>query len=189
MSDPARDRRSRALQNVAHCLIGFGLLIKGWEKLEHFGQYPLLVIFLFFAGLLIISGAALHDRIEKKIPHFSAVFHVLEGLALIAAAIILLEKKGSRIPYFLLFIGVIYIVLGTVQLLAPQKDREKYLLRLQLVLGIVFLAAAVLSFVLNILRDGNVWMYVMAAVLAAGGIGILVTRGIFKHRLKAPKTD
>lgn len=174
MGNPAHDRASRPLQKVVDYLIGLGIVIKGWEKAEHFGDYPLLVIFLFLAGLLIILGASFHDRIEKKVPNFSAIFHVLEGSALIASAIILLEKGRSRIPYFLFFIGAVYLILGIVRFFTPEKKREKYLHRLQLVLGVAFLAAAAATLVLNAVFVHIIWMTVTAAALAVAGIILLL---------------
>lgn len=50
MTDPTAKAPNPVLQKAADFLIGFGLIIKGCDKLEHFDRSPLLVGFLFLAA-------------------------------------------------------------------------------------------------------------------------------------------
>ena len=171
--------RAEIFQNLAHYLIGFALVVKGWSKLEHFRDQPLRVGFIFLAGLLIILGTILHHRIEKKIKSFTALIYVMEGLALIVAATILFEQGKSRIPYFLFFIGVIYLIIGAGQFLIRGKNRQQAWRRLKFILGITYLAAAAVTLAWFLFWDHNFWLVVMAVVLAGAGLFILLVKKAF----------
>ncbi|MBU4268376.1 MAG: hypothetical protein KJ808_05955 [Acidobacteria bacterium] len=173
-------KKSAVAEKVAHFLVGLTLILKGIDKAEHYRQNPLTVLFLFAAGAFIILGAAFHQRIEKKVPNFTALFHVAEGIALILIGFVLL-KKSSRMPYFLFFAGSVYLALGAFNLFTNEEQKKKFGPKLPLVLGTVFWIAALVAFVLNFLGSGNTWAYITAGVLAACGTFLL----LFRKRLAA----
>ncbi len=162
-------------EKIAHSGVGLTLIFKGIDKAEHFSHNPGTVIFLIAGGLFVILGALVHHQIEKKVPNFTALFHVIEGIALILIGFVLLEKS-SRMPYFLFFIGFIYLLLGAFNLFADEEQKKKFAPRLPLVLGAVFWAAALVALTLNYLNSGNTWAYITAGVMAVMGSFLLLVR-------------
>ena len=174
------NKRNVLAEKIAHYGVGLTLVLKGIDKAEHYRQNPLTVLFLFAAGAFIILGAAFHHRFEKKIPNFTALFHVAEGIGLILIGFVLL-KKSQRLPYFLFFIGAVYLALGAFNLFTNEEQKKKSAPRLPLALGTVFLIAALVAITLNVLGSGNTWAYLTAGVMAAIGSFLL----LFRKRLAA----
>ncbi|MBN2398746.1 MAG: hypothetical protein JXI33_00215 [Candidatus Aminicenantes bacterium] len=163
------------LEKISHALVGLTLVLKGIDKAEHFNDHSLTVVFLFVAGAFIILGGAFHHHLEKKIPNFTALFHVAEGIALILIGFALL-KKSSRMPYFLFFIGVVYLGLGAFGFFIDADKKKKLRPLLLTVMGIVFLLAALVAFTLNYLGSGNSWAYFTAGLIFVMGLFILFVR-------------
>jgi hypothetical protein len=174
MSGPLGAARTNArLETLSHILIGIPLIMKGIDKAEHFEKHPFTVLFLFACGAFILLGAAFHHRLEKKIPNFYALFHIAEGLALIVTGIALLEKS-SRLPYFLFFLGAIYLGLGAFNFFTDASEKKRLQPLLVTGMGIVFLVAAAVFLVFNYLNSRNSWAYFITAVIALVGIFFLV---------------
>jgi uncharacterized membrane protein len=174
MSGPFGATRTTArLEKLSHFLIGIPLIMKGIDKAEHFDSHPFTVLFLFAAGAFILLGAAFHHRLEKKIPNFIALFHVAEGLALIVSGIALLEKS-SRLPYFLFFLGFVYLGLGAFNFFTDASEKKRLLPLFMTALGLVFLVAAAVFLVFNHLNSRDPWAYFSAVVIALVGIFILL---------------
>lgn len=168
----ALTRKNALLEKLSHILVGIPLILKGVDKVEHFHSHPFTVIFLFAAGVFIVVGAALHHRLEKKIPNFTALFHVAEGMALIVSGIALLEKS-SRLPYFLFFLGVVYLGLGAFGFFTNAADKKRLRPLLWTVMGTVFLIAAIVFLAFNFFNSGNVWAYISAGIIAVMGLFFL----------------
>ena len=169
------DEKHVMLESLAHYLVGLTLILKGIALAEHFSQHPFSVIFLFCAGAFIILNAVFHHRIEKNEPHFTALFHVAEGVFLIIIGLVLLGKD-SRQPYFFIPAGMAYLALGTFELFrdaAKKKDLLRFFLT---VTATVFLAAAGIALVVNLFGANNIWVYCTAEVLAVSGTFIMLTR-------------
>ena len=169
------DKRSAMLEMVSHMLVGLVLVMKGIDKAGHFGRHPKTVLFLFGAGAFIILGAAFHQRIEKKVANFAALFHVAEGLSLVLVGVMLLEKS-ARLPYFLLFAGVVYLGLGVFGFFTDAADQERLRPKLLAALGTVFLVAALVFAAFNFFQSRNAWAYITAGVIAACGLFLLLFR-------------
>ena len=92
-----------------------------------------------------------------------------------------LLKKSSRLPYFLFFVGSVYLALGAFNLFTNAEQKKKYGPKLPLVLGTVFWIAALVALVLNFMGSGNTWAYIITGVLAACGTFLL----LFRRRLTA----
>jgi len=160
---------------VSHYLIGFTLVMKGISKLDHFHHHPLSIIAVFAAGAFIMLGTFFHHPLSRRIPNFTALFHIAEGIALTLVGAILLEK-GARIPYFLFFIGAIYLVIGTIQFLAKAEQQERILPRIQLVVGFLFIMGGFAAVTYNLLDDRNKWMFIISGVMVAAGVFLLILR-------------
>lgn len=161
---------SQKLIKLNHYLIGFGLIVKGIDKAEHFNHFPLSVIFFFVAGAVIIIGTLFHHQVEKILKRFDAAFFLLEGVAFLLAGLILLEKEGSKIPYFLLFISLLYMIIGAALLFTKEASKEKVMENITILLKYLFLSAALITLVVNIIFFNSVWMYIMAIMLVASGL-------------------
>lgn len=168
------------LVGLNHYLIGFGLVVKGIDKLEHFEHFPLSVIFFFIAGAIIIIGTAFHHQIERFVKKFDAVFFILEGIALLLAGLILFEKHGSKIPYFLMFIAFLYLVIGSALILSNDSNRERVFIKIQKLFTVLFLAAAAVILVINILYYNSVWLYIMALLFVVSGVFMKLADRIMK---------
>ncbi|HSQ36070.1 MAG TPA: hypothetical protein VLQ89_08780, partial [Candidatus Binatia bacterium] len=116
--------------------------------------------------------------LKNKISNFTALFHFAEGLALILSGVALLEKS-SRMPYFLFFIGVVYLGLGAFEFFFDQAEKQRLRPVLLTVMGTVFLTAAAVFLAFNYFNSGNTWAYITAGVIAVMGIFILTIR---KHK-------
>ncbi len=174
----ASSRRKIVPEKIAHLCVGLPLILKGIDKAEHFQEHPFLVIFLFAAGAFIILGAAFQHRIEQRIAHFSKLFHVAEGLALIAIGVALLEKS-SRIPYFFMFAGVAYLAIGIFEFVTKDKAKERLAPRFATVMGAAFLLFAAVAVVLNTLGTRNGWAYFTSGIIAVVGVLLLALRRRF----------
>ena len=168
-------KRSAAVEQVAHYLIGFTLIMKGISKLDHFHHHPLSIIVIFAAGAFIMLGTFFHHPLSRRIPNFTALFHFAEGIALILVGAILLEK-GARIPYFLFFVGVIYLVMGTIQFFSGAEQKERILPRVQLVVGILFVLGGFAAVTYNLLDDNNMWMHIVSGIMISAGVFLLIFR-------------
>ncbi len=157
---------------ISHVLVGLTLVFKGIDKAEHFHEYPLTVVFLFIAGAFIILGGAFHHHFEIKISNFTALFHIAEGIALILVGFALL-KKSSRLPYFLFFIGVVYLGLGAFEFFTNADEKKKLRPLLLTVMGTVFLLAAGVFLCFNFFNSRNTWAYITTVVIAVMGVFIL----------------
>jgi hypothetical protein len=167
--------KSAILEKISHILIGFTLVIKGVDKAEHFNRHPFTVVFLFCAGAFIILGAFFHQRIEKKIPNFTALFHVAEGISLILVGLALLEGS-RRLPYFFFFAGAVYLAIGAFEFFTDAAEKKELRPVLLAVLGTVFLLAALVAFILNFLGSNDSWVFIITGVFAVCGLFILLVR-------------
>ena len=163
------------LESLAHYLVGLTLVLKGIDLAEHFSRHAFTVIFLFCAGAFIILSAVFHHRIEKNELHFTALFHVAEGVFLIIIGLVLLGKD-SRQPYFFIPAGAAYLVLGSFELFrdaAIKKDLLRFFLT---VTATVLLAAAGIALAVNLFGANDAWVYFTAEVLAVSGMFIMLVR-------------
>lgn len=162
-------------EKIAHYCVGLPLILKGIDKAEHFREHPSLVIFLFAAGAFIILGAAFEHKIERRIPNFPKLFHVAEGLALLAIGIALLEKS-SRLPYFFMFAGLAYLAVGIFEFATKDEAKARLAPRFTAIMGGAFLLFAVVAAILNTLNTRNGWAYFTAGLIAAVGAFLLIAR-------------
>lgn len=180
-------RRNKLLQNFSHYLIGLSILAKGWAKLEHYHHQLGEVIFIFLAGIFIIAGTAFHDRFKKRIKNFTASFHIAEGLALSIIGWIFFEEGSSRLSYFYFFIGMVYFVIGITFLFVNEEKKEDMQRRMQLWLGIAFLATGFITFILNQINDNNAWVNVMSLMFVGAGLVLMIRSKLKKKSRIIPE--
>jgi len=168
-------KRKIVAERISHFLMGSAVLLKGVAKAEHFRAHPWLVVFLFAAGLFILIGAALHRPIERRIPHFTKLFYVAEGLALIAVGLALLEKS-ARIPYFFMFAGFAYLAFGIFEFKADAGEKERLAPLFAAAMGGAFIVFAATAAFLNTLGARNGWAYFTSGLIAVVGIFLLIAR-------------
>jgi surface polysaccharide O-acyltransferase-like enzyme len=171
----AFDERYAQLESLAHYLVGLTLVLKGIDLAEQFSRHSVTVLFLFCAGAFIILSAVFHHRIEKNEPHFTALFHVAEGVFLILIGLVLMEKD-SRQPYLFFFAGAAYLALGAFELFrdaAKKKDLLRFFLTVP---ASVFLAAAGIALAVNLFGSNNTRVYFAAGVLAVIGMFVILVR-------------
>lgn len=170
-----RSGRKNVAESISHYLIGMALIMKGIVKAEHFGFLRFSVLFVIAAGAFIVLGAVFQRSIERRIRNFTALFHVAEGIALGLIGFLLLEES-TRLPYFLFFIGLMYLAVGIFLLFTDHAGRAKLAPRLAAVMGSAFLLFAATAVVLNTLHARNGWAYFTAGLMAVVGIFLLVAR-------------
>lgn len=161
--------KRKKMLSLNHYIIGFGLIIKGVEKAEYFSRHPLSVIFFFTAGAIIIAGTYFHHSIEKVFRKFDASFFLLEGAALFLAGLILYEKGGSKIPYFLFFLALVYTMLGAASFYAEEHNKEEVFMKLGKVIGYMFMVGGLIAAAVNILWFNSFWMYLTGGILLIMG--------------------
>lgn len=173
-------------ENMSHYLIGFVILAKGYAKLEHRHDRLLEIILIFLAGIFIILGAAFHRRIAKKIRNFTATFHVAEGIALLFIGVIFQKEGDSQVQYFYFFLGLVYLVIGLLLFFVREEKKQRVRRQIQLWIGIAFLAAGIVTFLINRINDGDAWANVVSLVFAVVGL-IMVGRRIRKKESRILK--
>ena len=186
MIETRASRFGEKASTISHVLVALAILAKGASKLDHFAHAPVRVSAIFAAGLFVLAGGIFHHRLGKKIRNFTALFQIAEGLALGFAGLIFLETKGSKIPYFLFFIGVVQVVIGLAFFLTRDAEKEKMAKRLSFILGIILFAAAGVTVAVDFIFFKDLWMYVTAGVMAAVGAGLLIIRPRLKGGRSAP---
>lgn len=83
---------------VAHYLTGAVVLIKAYEKSEHFHEHPFITIFLAVLGVSIILATAFHHSIEKRIGEFKILLHILEALVLALVTYYYFSEGKKALP-------------------------------------------------------------------------------------------
>ncbi len=172
----AKTRRRIPRESYSHFLVGFVILVKAYAKLEHHPDKLGEVIMIALAGIFIILGTIFHHRLEKRIRNFTATFHIAEGLALIFIGFIFLREGGSRLQYFYFFLGFVYVIIGSIFLFAREERKERLKFQVQLWIGVAFLAAGAVTFLLNRTPNGSPWADFTALVFAGAGLMMIVRR-------------
>ena len=178
----ARRKLGPMTLDIPAVIIGVQILVKGWEKLADFGHHPFLVTLLLLLGGFVVVGAFLTPWLEKRIPNAHALFHAVEGVAISLSAIVLLEKGKLRIPILLLFVGLLYVILGFVESRPPARRAQLFGPMLRF-FGWAFLAAGLVLAGFTAFGDHNVWALGTAGILAIIGAALVLLRPRLARRL------
>ena len=163
-------------ESFNHFLIGFAILAKGIAKLEHHHDRPVEIVLIFLAGIFIFMGTVFHARLEKRIQNFTATFHLAEGLALVFIGVIYLREEGSEVQYFYFFLGIVYLAIGLAFFFSGEEKKERLRRQMRLWIGIAFLAAGAVTFVMNRISEGSPWANVIALIFAGAGLTMIVRK-------------
>lgn len=169
-------RKGISRESFNHFLIGFVILLKGFAKLEHHHDRPVEIVLIFLAGIFVVLGTAFHAGLEKRIRNFTATFHLAEGLALVFIGVIYLREGGSELHYFYFFIGTVYLAIGLAFLFSREEKKERLRKKIQLWIGIAFLAAGAVTFAMNRISGGSPWENVIALIFSGAGLTMIVRR-------------
>jgi hypothetical protein len=154
--------------------IGLYILLKGWEKLEHFEHHPLIVSLLFILGGVVVIGSLASHWLEKRVKSPHGVFHIIKGVAIALSAIILFEDGKLRILLLFFLIALVYLTLGVLESLPPSR-RERYACVMQRAFGASFVVAGLTLAITTALHDADVWAFGAAALFIAIGVILLIT--------------
>ncbi len=84
---------------VAHYLTGAVVLVKAYEKSEHFHEHPFITVFLALLGVIIILATAFHKSIEKQIGDFKILLHICEALVLALVTYYYFSEGKKALPF------------------------------------------------------------------------------------------
>jgi len=175
VEDKGKGAKIGRIEGLAEYGIGFYLLTKGWDKAAHFHEYRFQVIFIFFAGLLVIAGASLRPWIEKKTPSFHGIVDILEGLAQIVVGSILLGEGNHFLPAFFAFVGLLSLSRGLTLLMAKESKREAALKTYRLFAGIGMIVFGLSMAGLNAITVRKTVVYAVTALLMVIGTILIAT--------------
>lgn len=171
-----KSTRTGRIEGLSEYGIGIYLLTKGWDKAAHFHEFPVQVIFIFFAGLLVIAGASLRHKIENKIPNFDGIVYLLEGAVQIVVGLILLGEGNHFLPAFFAFVGLLYLSRGLTFLLTEKTKREAAIRTYRLFAGIGMILFGLSMAGLNAMTEGKTIVYAVTALLIVTGTTMIATR-------------
>ena len=100
-------KRNQLRETLSHYLTGIIVLIKGYEKSEHFHEHPYIVIAFFLLGAFIIVATYFHHFFEKQVKEFRSLLHVTEFVVLCLVSYYYWQegKKALPLAYLLAAIG------------------------------------------------------------------------------------
>lgn len=169
--DQKQKKVLHAAEMVAGLAIGVQILVKAADKAEHFAEAPVKIVVLFLLGLFVIVGSVGHRRLEKRVRNAHALFHILEGAALVVSAVILFEKGRMRLPLVLLALGLLFAAVGAASFrITPEnwKSRSRLLMR---GIGLAALAGGAALAVFTLANDRDPWA--MGCGALSMGVGCL----------------
>ena len=153
--------------------LGAQILTKAIDKLPHFSEHPFRIGFLLAAGAFVTAGSLAYHRLERRMPHLHGLFHLIEGCVLAVSASLLFEKGKIRMPLVILFLGILYVVLGATSYWITPRNQDRVGRRLLKWMGAAFLVAGGVACGLNLANDRDGWVFVIGALFLA--LGLLLT--------------
>jgi MFS family permease len=153
--------------------LGLQILVKASEKVPYFDEHPFRIGFLLAAGVFVTAGSLVFHRLERRMPHLHGLFHLIEGCVLVVSASLLFEKGKIRMPLVILFLGILYVVLGAATYWITPRNQDRVGRRLLKWMGTAFLGAGGLACGLNLANDRDGWVFVIGGLFLA--LGLLFT--------------
>jgi hypothetical protein len=101
-------------ETVAHYLTGLIVIVKGFEKMEHFDEHPFIPIFLFALGAFIIIATLCHRFFEQHVKEFKTLLHGCEFLVLCLVAYYYFVEGKKALPAAYLIAAIGHLVAAIV---------------------------------------------------------------------------
>lgn len=94
-------------ETFAHYLTAGVVLLKAYEKSEHFHEHPVITILLFVLGALILVATIFSGYFDRHIKDFRIGLHICESLVLLLVAYYYFDEGKKALPavYLLAAIG------------------------------------------------------------------------------------
>jgi len=108
-------------KRIAHILAGMVILIHAYEKHES-GHGPYL--FFAIAGIVFLSVALFHHKLEKKFPWIDGVFFIIEGILSLIVAYNYVHMGKKLLPFTYALAGSFQIVVAFIK--ARQGVKKKH---------------------------------------------------------------
>ncbi len=101
-----RHKRKHVIEMFSHYLTGGIVLLKGYDKSEHFHEHPVIVVALFLLGAFIIIATAFHRSFEKRVADFKTLLHLAEFIVLCLVSYYYWQEGKKAIPFIYLIAAV-----------------------------------------------------------------------------------
>lgn len=93
-----RHKRKHIIEMFSHYLTGGIVLLKGYDKSEHFHEHPIIVVALFVLGAFIIIATVFHRFFEKRVADFKTLLHLAEFIVLCLVSYYYWQEGKTAIP-------------------------------------------------------------------------------------------
>jgi len=97
-------------ESIAHYLTGAIVLLKAYDKSEHFHEHPFITILLVILGVIIILATAFHHSIEKRIGEFKILLHLCEAMVLALVTYYYFSEGKKALPFVYSFTVVGHLI-------------------------------------------------------------------------------
>ena len=105
-------KNKEKIKRFAHILAGAIILLHAYEKYES-GHGP----YLFFAisGIVFLTVAIFHHKLEKKISGVDSLFFIIEGILSMVVAYDYFHMGKKVLPFMYLFAGSVQIIIAFIK--------------------------------------------------------------------------
>jgi hypothetical protein len=107
--DPEKRKRSQRLENFAHYLASFVIIMKGIDKIDMHGKTGVGILFILL-GLFIILGTIFHHRAEKFLRHFKAYVMVVEVVVISIVGYMYMQDGKQYLPYVCFATAILFLI-------------------------------------------------------------------------------
>jgi len=163
-----------ALERLTGFLLLIQILVGALDNLSLFSRVPVHVTLLFAAALVVLSALLWRSWLERRVRQVGAFLQLVEGLAVVISALILLDLGKVRMPLFLLFIGLVLILVGLAQYAMRGRGGRQVSRWFLRGMGVLFLLAGGLGLGAVLLTDRDGWALGASSLLLLLGLVFLL---------------
>jgi CDP-diglyceride synthetase len=102
-----------------HLIVGFLLVTKGYEKIEH--HFFLIGWIILLMGIAILGYFAYLKISKKENKVLQLIAHLFEGIALLLTAYVYFEEGKTYLPYIILIAGIGFLVATILHIFKHKK--------------------------------------------------------------------
>jgi hypothetical protein len=118
-----KEKRSKIRELIAHLCVGLSILFKGIDKFEHPGK-ELSASFLVLAGVVILAGSLLHQKLEPRMGKFKIYIFCIESLVMAVLGYTYMVGGSHLMFYFYYLVSILFVVAALFHL-NNLKSKEK----------------------------------------------------------------